>query len=406
MSIGNEALNDLCRYAHKNTEHYRKLIQTEQTDLGEIPLLTQETFQREEGDFLSAEYTKYPKIDGVIIKRPIGAAGRCLKLMWDNHQLAAAMLSLAAARKNYYGIRPNMKTASFYTSQYRSNKILDVSPSKTLKNEQNILFSKVNLTKDRLQQCYEELLSFDPEILYLPPSIAGQLAELIKESSLPLPKSLRHIELSGELLGEDSREAVKEAFKIDLTNVYATGASGPIAVECREHDFHILQDNVIVEVIRDGVPVVGEEGDIYVTILKNRAMPLLRFETGDRGILMKGNCPCGNISPMLRLTHAREQDFILLPGGEKLNSYLIKNIIEFTNEYMSNSIRQFQVKQKDMGKFEMKLALKPAYIHWGQAVLDNFISNAGKTLLKDSEWEFDFTDDFAEDSNKYFIGVK
>jgi len=240
----------------------------------------------------------------------------------------------------------------------------------------------------------------------MPPGVAMRLAAMIKDTNLPIPADLKYIELSGEYLSEECREFVSEVFKVPPVNVYSTRVAGPVAVECPEHKLHVLEDNVIVEIIKDGVSVLGEEGDIYVTVLNNLTMPLIRFETGDRGILSKEICTCGSSSPVLQLTHARENDLVLLSNGEKTDSYVMKNIVEFANEYMSNSIKQFQVRQIDIDNFEVKICLKPAYIHWGQAVKENFIANAGKTLLAGANWNFDFTDDFSEVNNKYFVGIK
>ena len=415
MTNAASPLGKLCKYAYDNTDYYRKLFDCNQVnpceinlpdDLAKIPLLTQEVFQKEECEFLSAEYTKYPKIDDVLIKRPIGVQGRCLRIMWDKNLLQNASDNLFDFVAAHYGITAGMKTASFYTSQYRSNKILDISPSKTLRGEKNIFFSNINLTSERLLQCHADMLAFEPEVLIMPPGFACRLAVMIKDSNLPLPASLKYVELSGEYLSEECYEVVREVFKIDPVNVYSTRAAGPVAVECPEHKLHVLEDNVIVEVIKDGVSVLGEEGDIYVTVLNNPAMPLIRFETGDRGILSKDKCSCGSSSTVLQLTHARENDPVLLPNGEKIDSYVMKSIVEFTNEYMSNSIKQFQVRQIDIGAFEVKICLKPAYIHWGQAVKENFIANAEKTLLKGTNWSFDFTDGFDNKENKYFIGIK
>ena len=86
---------------------------------------------------------------------------------------------------------------------------------------------------------------------------------------------------------------------------------------------HVIENNVIVEVLKDGKPVLNEEGDIYITSLKNYAMPFIRYETGDRGILKtEHNCKCGNKSPVLVILSGRSSDFITLENGEKLNSYV------------------------------------------------------------------------------------
>lgn len=101
-------------------------------------------------------------------------------------------------------------------------------------------------------------------------------------------------------------------------------------------------------------------------------MPFIRYETGDRGILKTDHiCKCGNKSPVLIVLSGRSSDFITLENGEKLNSYVLINIIEYTNESMSSAIKQFQIIQTAVNCFNVNLVIKR-------------IIQAGRTLLKNA----------------------
>ncbi|HRK41953.1 MAG TPA: phenylacetate--CoA ligase family protein [Gemmobacter sp.] len=76
---------------------------------------------------------------------------------------------------------------------------------------------------------------------------------------------------------------------------YATADLGNIAYESEAQDGMILDEGVIVEIVRPGTgdPVpMGEVGEVVVTTL-NRDYPLVRFATGDLSALMPGQSPCG-----------------------------------------------------------------------------------------------------------------
>lgn len=112
--------------------------------------------------------------------------------------------------------------------------------------------------------------------------MAALLSHFIKENNMSVPKSLKYIELTGELLLDSDRNLIEDVFHIRPINMYGTNETNGIAIECNHGNLHILEDNVIVEVLKNGMPVMDEEGDIFVTCLNNYAMPFIRYETGDK----------------------------------------------------------------------------------------------------------------------------
>ena len=79
-----------------------------------------------------------------------------------------------------------------------------------------------------------------------------------------------------------------------------------VAVECARHEgMHIREADLLMEVV-DGEGKGlddGEWGEIVVTTLTRRALPLIRYRTGDEGRILPGPCPCGSV--LRRLKNAR-----------------------------------------------------------------------------------------------------
>ena len=76
---------------------------------------------------------------------------------------------------------------------------------------------------------------------------------------------------------------------------YATADIGNIAYETDALDGMVIDEGVIVEIVRPGTgdPVPhGEVGEVVVTTL-NPHYPLIRFATGDLSAIMPGTSPCG-----------------------------------------------------------------------------------------------------------------
>ena len=76
---------------------------------------------------------------------------------------------------------------------------------------------------------------------------------------------------------------------------YATADLGNIAYESPAMEGMIVDEGVIVEIVRPGtgIPVpTGEVGEVVVTTL-NPDYPLIRFATGDLSAILPGQSPCG-----------------------------------------------------------------------------------------------------------------
>ncbi|MBI1206118.1 MAG: AMP-binding protein [Azospirillum sp.] len=89
---------------------------------------------------------------------------------------------------------------------------------------------------------------------------------------------------------------------IDVYQGYGTADLGLIAYESTARDGLVLDEHVIVEIVRPGTgePVSdGEVGEILVTLI-NRDYPLLRFATGDLSMFLPGTSPCGRTNRRIR----------------------------------------------------------------------------------------------------------
>ncbi len=83
---------------------------------------------------------------------------------------------------------------------------------------------------------------------------------------------------------------------------YATADLGNIAYESPAMEGMIVDEGVIVEIVRPGTgdPVPeGEVGEVVVTSL-NPGYPLIRFATGDLSAVMPGQSPCGRTNMRIR----------------------------------------------------------------------------------------------------------
>ena len=107
--------------------------------------------------------------------------------------------------------------------------------------------------------------------------------------------------VSGEALPPSLRGAIGER-GVSVQQCYAVADVGLIAYESPALEGMILDEGVILEIVRPGTgdPVAeGEVGEVVVTPL-NPDYPLVRFATGDLSAVMPGTSPCGRTNTRIR----------------------------------------------------------------------------------------------------------
>ena len=107
--------------------------------------------------------------------------------------------------------------------------------------------------------------------------------------------------VSGEALPESLRTRLKDR-GIDVRQAYVTADLGLIAYESDAMEGLILDEGVVLELLRPGTgnPVAeGEVGEVAITTL-NTVYPLIRFATGDLSAVEPGLSPCGRTNTRIR----------------------------------------------------------------------------------------------------------
>ena len=108
--------------------------------------------------------------------------------------------------------------------------------------------------------------------------------------------------VSGEAFPQALAEELEQTFGIDAYQCYATADAGLIAYESKARDGLVIDEDVIVEIVRPGTgdPLSpGEVGEVVVTVF-NPDYPLIRFATGDLSLIMTGPSPCGRTNRRLK----------------------------------------------------------------------------------------------------------
>lgn len=123
---------------------------------------------------------------------------------------------------------------------------------------------------------------------------------------------LRVVFSNAEPLYPGYREVIQEAFQCPVRNTYSGAEIVCLASECEHGTFHISPDAGIVEILdENGDPCPpGVVGEIVATGLVNFDMPLIRYRTGDLGLVKQQPCRCGRQMPVLAALEGRKDDIL------------------------------------------------------------------------------------------------
>jgi phenylacetate-CoA ligase len=132
------------------------------------------------------------------------------------------------------------------------------------------------------------------------PSFLKILVEKAAETGADI-RSITKALVSGEAFPPSLRDWLRER-GIEGYQCYATADVGLIAYETAARQGLVIDEGVIVEIVRPGTgdPVPeGEVGEVVVTTL-NPHYPLIRFGTGDLSAILPGPCPTGRTAARIK----------------------------------------------------------------------------------------------------------
>jgi phenylacetate-CoA ligase len=183
----------------------------------------------------------------------------------------------------------------------------------------------------------------------------GTLVRIAQILADDLPRALRPRFLVGgsETMTPFFRSEIRRGFGSPVLDTYICQEAGMVAWECPTSGlYHLLDDTLIIEVLRNGVPCApGEEGEVVITSLVSRAMPIIRYRLGDIVKIAPGGCPCGRPGPAFERILGKTQDYFWLPGGREFNPWHLSGLWTGAAPW----IRQYEIVQETSGSIVMRI---------------------------------------------------
>ncbi len=360
---------NIVRYAYQNIRFYQKLAEQCKMNMDEafdwnvqwdkLPVVSREMISNRMADLLDPRYVileNTPKMQSVFTS---GTTGTCIQVSWLLEDIKTSLMPLWMNRYKRYNILPSDRLCTFYSAR-RYGK--EDNWYRYSGNE--LAFAKENINEEKLSNIYSMLVENKIKWIIIQPSILGLLYSFIVKNNLPIWDELSYIEVTGEYMQESFYKKARQLFNIPILNQYGTYEVNTIAYGEGTGYLDVMSSNVYVEVVDEKGNILpdGIEGKICVTSLSNKAMPFVRYLTGDRGKIRAHVDNAGRKIKQVCLTKARCLDMIYLEGGMKVNPYVLQKAIEVANHIMDDEIIQFRFVQTAYDEIHVELVVYGDYI--------------------------------------------
>jgi phenylacetate-CoA ligase len=371
-----------CRFYQSNLDGLYPVSNQESRDvLKSLPLLSKEDLQT-----YSSELRAEAKRFRTTLKTTGGSTGQPVSILKDRGATARERAATWMAY-GWFGLQPGDRGARFWGSPRAMGRrrlrfaVADIAMNR-------VRFSAFGVSEADLGDYWRQCLEFKPRYFYGYVSMIESFARHLQTEGLDGSLlNLKAIITTSEVLTQAQRELVEEVFSAPVQNEYGCGEVGPIAYECEAGSMHEMSENVLIEVLDEyGQPVDdGVEGDVVVTDLNNRAMPLLRYRVMDRAIRV-GACCCGRGLPVLGEITGRVYDKVIAPDGRFYHGEYFMYLFEDIRD-QGHQFDRFRVIQESRTNLIVEVQLQ----HSNDTKISSLILDVLKQDLSDMEIRIELT---------------
>ncbi len=353
-----EQLRRICRIAYWQTHFYREVFDDcgfdperleDTAQLLKLPLIDKDTL-REHGERM---YAVAPDAPGVEFTATGGTGGSPLKFLigTDRSAIEFAYLVHCWARAGY---RLTLPQAVIRGQIVRP----DV---RGLRHEYDPLlrrhyYSNFHMSDVEMARYLAHIERLGPCFLHVYPSSAATLARYIQRSGRAAPANIRGTLAGSENVYPAERALVERVIPGRYLSWYGHTEKLVLASECEHsNDYHVFPTYGFFELIDANgrrVCTPGEQGEIVGTGFINRAMPFIRYRTGDYATYVADGCQaCGRQHPLIRDIRGHRTHEMLVAADGSTISWTALNMHDDTFE----GVRQFQFVQCEPGRATLRV---------------------------------------------------
>ncbi len=358
-ALRTERLRGLVAAAYAHTPYWRELMDRQGIrpdevctldDLRRFPLLEKATLRERLEEMVWRD--EGPRLH---LTRTSGSTNEALQF-YTNSNREAHVNAARMRGRGWAGIRRGDREMYFWGSP------VELSTQDRVKRFRDRLINDglsngFELTPDRVRGYLEHWRRWRPSTIFGYPSSFVLMVRMCQRQGLDVGVlkglGLRNLGTTSEMLIDADREIISQAFGVPVYDSYGVREGGLIGHECERFNMHTMDEQLVLETIDpDTLEPTDGEGELVLTNLVSRVMPVIRYRTGDAVTLSDQPCPCGRTLRTMRISGGRIADFVVTRQG--------KWVVGYSFIYIARSVPgivKFQVRQEQIGRLDVLLAV-------------------------------------------------
>lgn len=283
----------------------------------------------EKSDITKSDYLSDIRNEKILYEVTSGTTGepiKCKKTLNERVKLSLVL------HKNRLLIDENFEYASFF-SMYGNE-------------ARRLVGDFFDFSPENIEYCFNEIQKRSIKWLVSSVTTMRYYAKTIEAKGLK-NKCIQHIEVMGEVLDEYSRKYIEDVFNARVINHYGMRETWCIAYECKCGKLHLC-DNISA--------YTNSDDEIIVTNYNLCLMPIIKYNTHDKGNISISKCECGNKNQVVTLYGGRNSQII---SGQKnvLGDLFFKRIFGRLMNEGYDYIKVYRVIQKKETIFSIYIEL-------------------------------------------------
>ena len=358
-------LSQLLNFASRNIRYYEKIkYNAGKLHLEDFPVINKNTIMDDMTLFQCQKYD-HSKLHTMATS---GSTGRPFKITQDigkRKQVLAEVLYFT----NIMGYRPGKKLVYLRNQEGAFTK----SKFKSFLQNEDVIMTRM-YDDETLSKIVRQIASMEKGTTILGYASTLQCIASYLDRHKQILTNITGVISGAETLNHKTRELVLKQFSSPVVSRYSNQEMGILAQESQEDEFVLNRASYYFELLhvdKDEPVKEGEIGRIVITDLYNYATPLIRYDTGDLGIMGRDS----NGRLVMSKICGRKLDLLYTTKNEPISFFALDEFFE-----QNYDLDQYQIIQESRYDFTLNLIVKE-----GRTVdEDEFVRNIQSVMGADS----------------------
>lgn len=280
-----------------------------------LPLLNKDIIQENFNDLLADNFP----VGKTILNTTGGTSGNQLKFYAENNynQIERPFVELIWERTGYSN---NSRVALLRNESFAEGKIFEYDWK-----QRSLIFDNFHLTDANIKKTLDKMGQEKIDFIHTYPSAILSICDYIRRSGYCVNYRPKAVLATSENIYPGQKEVIEDTLNCRLFTFYGHSERACIAGWCEHSDFYHLQSEYgyteLLDEEHNTIRVTNKMGEIVCTGFFNRAMPFIRYQTGDySSYANEKSCSCGRNYQLLNSVKGRwMQEMLVCRDGIKVS---------------------------------------------------------------------------------------